>query len=172
MDFGGNSELSSFLLMLTKMEGFNTIKSILIIRDAEQDPQRAILDIKSALFHADMAVPPTVLTWSESNVKIGYLLFPTLNSTTEKGTLEDFCLQILKEERSPAVLKQITEFMQQLSSEDLRTFPRPFKTRLHTYFSITDPYVSLKVGEAAKANAFDWNTPLLLPLKNFLQQTI
>lgn len=172
MDFGGNSDLLHFLLLLTKMEGFNKVKSILVIRDAERDVRRAVQDIRNAFISANMEEPPAAFTWTHSSVKIGYLLFPKLDKAPEPGTLEDLCLRILNDEQSPYILEQVTELMDHLSSDNLRTFPREFKTKLHTYLSLTDRYVSLKIGEAARANAFCWNSPYLSPLKEFLLDAI
>ena len=66
----------------------------------------------------------------------------------------------------------IEKFMYELGKRHGREYPHDFKTKLHTYFSVTDKYVSLKIGEAAKAGAFNWNSPKLLPLKNFLLEII
>ena len=68
------------------------------------------------------------------------------------------------------MLDEINLFICKLKDKELRSFPRKFKTRLHTYFSITDNYVSLKIGEAAKAGAFNWESPKLSPLKSFLYE--
>ena len=62
--------------------------------------------------------------------------------------------------------------MNNLENKYNRSYPHEFKTKLHTYFSVTDEYVSLKIGEAAKAGAFNWNSNKLLPLKNFLSEII
>jgi hypothetical protein len=51
-------------------------------------------------------------------------------------------------------------------------FSRIFKAKLHTYFSVHNDYASLKIGEAAAAGAFDWNSPVLDPLKNFIQEIL
>ena len=58
--------------------------------------------------------------------------------------------------------------MNDLEKKYDRVFQREFKTKLHTYFSVTDKYVSLKIGEAARAGAFNWSSEKLTPLKRFL----
>ncbi len=39
----------------------------------------------------------------------------------------------------------------------------------NTYFSVTDRYVSLKIGEAARAGAFDWENKALDALRRFVE---
>lgn len=42
------------------------------------------------------------------------------------------------------------------------------KSRLHTYFSVNEKYISLKIGEAAKVGAFAWDHEKLDGLKNIM----
>ena len=100
------------------------------------------------------------------------MLFPTCDTSVQAGTLEDLCISILSEENSSAILYDIQDFMDDLGNKYNRLYPHEFKTKLHTYFSVTDAYVSLKIGESAKAGAFNWNSDKLLPLKNFLAEII
>lgn len=49
-----------------------------------------------------------------------------------------------------------------------RRFSHRHKTRLHTYFSANNKFVSMKVEEAAHAGAFNWTHPNMEPLKKCL----
>ena len=69
-------------------------------------------------------------------------------------------------------IEEIDTFMKLLGDKHKREFPHEFKTKLHTYFSITDKFVGLKIGEAAKAGVFDWNSTRLDFLKSFLLSAI
>jgi hypothetical protein len=60
--------------------------------------------------------------------------------------------------------------MESLKENRNREFPHEFKTKLHTYFSVTDDYVTMKIGEAARAGAFDWNNDKLSTLKDFIME--
>ena len=81
------------------------------------------------------------------------MLFPTCDPAPGNGTLEDLCHSFLT-----------------LLEKKGREFPRIFKNRLHTYLSTNDRYVSLKIGEAAPAGAFDWNNTSLNALRDFLSE--
>jgi len=49
---------------------------------------------------------------------------------------------------------------------------RPHKNKLHTYFSLTDDFVGLKIGESAKANAFDFSAKEFESLKTLLEEML
>lgn len=173
MDFGGNEDLPKFLKAVQTYNGYDRVLSLLVIRDAERDAESAKQSIQSAFQGADLPVPEYPYQWTteqqkNGSLKTGFLLFPTCDNNTAEGTLEDLCLQILSEKRHEDILTEIERFMSSLHEKHGREFPHEFKTKLHTYFSVTDDYVSLKIGEAANAGAFNWNSPKLEPLKNFL----
>ena len=48
-DFGGINMLSSYLKNFVKLDGFNKVKRLMIIRDAEKNYDSAISNIRSAL---------------------------------------------------------------------------------------------------------------------------
>ncbi len=167
-DFGGNEDLSNFLGALKNMSGFDEVESIMIVRDAEKDADLAVQQIRSALTRSGLASPEHAGIWVGSEPRIGFLLFPACEKESEAGTLEDLCLRILKEPASSVLLQDVDQFLDDLSQNYDRQFPHRFKTKLHTYFSVTDKFVSLKIGEAAKAGAFDWSNCKLNYLKGFI----
>lgn len=173
MDFGGNEQLAGYLSILKNMEGFQKVKSILIVRDAEKDPRAAMDTIRATLTNCGFPAPerPCQIAKSEQ-LKIGYVLFPTCTAEVIPGALEDLCLSILAEDNNEAILAEIDKLIQTLGKEFGRKFPHEFKTKLHSYFSVTDEFVSLKIGEAAKAKAFNWYSEKLIPLKNFIVEMI
>ncbi len=172
MDFGGNDDLGRFLALLKNMEGYDRVASLLIVRDAERDADAAIREIRSALRGQGLADPEGPHCWQGDAPKVGYLLFPTCAAESRPGTLEDLCLSILAETDSGEILGDIQRFMDRLSADRGRTFPHEFKTKLHTYLSVTDDYVALKVGESARAGAFDWAGAPLRPLREFLTELL
>lgn len=172
IDFGGNSDLSAYLQLLQNSENFEKVESLLIIRDAERNVERAVCEVKSALLKNNFPAPCSPHVWEGQFPKIGYLFFPTCDIVPKEGTLEDLCLSILSGSNAPCLIKEIDLFLEQLKSNCQIQVARPFKTKLHTYFSICNEYVSLKIGEAARAGAFDWSSVRLEPLKNFLLEVL
>ena len=177
IDFGGNSNLTQFLAASKRDDNFRNLKSLLIIRDAETNFQSAMQSIQKSLESNELPVPKSPFIWEapkdetpekDETPKTGFLLFPTCDAEPTNGTLEDLCFSILSNVKAPDLKQEIANFMDTLKAKHQFNFTHPFKTQLHTYFSIHNNYVSLKIGEAARAGAFDWNHKKLTPLKEFL----
>lgn len=171
-DFGGNSQLSQFLEVVRRTPGFSHVKSVLIIRDAEADARKAISEIAKALRDNLLPVPDSPCQWCGETLKVSFLLFPSCSEYLENGTLEDLCLKLLKKKEPIDILEKIDSFLDALEQESKVHFPRRFKNKLHTYFSVSDKFVSMKIGEAAKANAFDWESPILDPFRKHLLEVL
>lgn len=172
IDFGGNSELTRKLAVLKNMEGFDKVTSLLVIRDAETDAAAACLEIQYALGKNHLPVPQKPHCWEGETLKVGFVLFPVFHDPIQEGTLEDLCLSILADASAENTLKEIDLFLKRLECHRKVPFSRIFKAKLHTYFSVHQDYVSLKIGEAAAAGAFDWDHAALTSLKNFLQEVL
>lgn len=169
LDFGGNDDLDRFLMNLENMERFDQVTSIAIIRDAEKDYTKACCDVTRSLRKAGIVSPDNCGTWvhDDTGMNVGYLLFPLNN---EAGTLEDLCLNILSENNNESILSSIDTFLTTMESSYGRSYHRKHKNRLHTYLSSSDEYVSMQLGLASKAGAFNWDSVYLEPLKRFLTE--
>lgn len=169
-DFGGIQDLHQKLALFKLTPGYEMVQSLLIIRDAERDSTGAVQQIISALQKSDLPAPLGPGIVEDGVPKVGFLLFPTCDTAPTEGTLENLCCKILKEPPDPPIFDEIDAFLYRLQDQGIRDFPRRFKTELHTYLSVTDEYVSLKLGEAARAGAFDWEHIKLAPLKGFMKE--
>lgn len=170
LDFGGNEDLSAYLAALKGIEGYSDLVSLLVIRDAELDVQKAARQIQSALRTNDLEVPAAQGQWTEGIPKTCFLLFPALGTEERSGTLEDLCVTILDNTTAETPIEEIDTFVKHLEQDREQTFSHRHKTRLHTYFSVNNTFVGMKAGEAADAGAFDWSHPNLEPLKNCLSE--
>lgn len=169
-NFGGNQELRKSLELLQVTPGFSDLCSLLIIRDAEKNAQAAVEQIQSALKKYCFAVPEMQGEWKDGFPRTCFLLFPSLGREIKAGTLEDLCMSILAEPEVDKVTGRVDCFLDTLHQDGLRDFSHLHKTKLHTYFSITNKFVTKNVGLAAKAGAFNWSHPNLEPLKNCLNE--
>jgi hypothetical protein len=166
-DFGGNDDLTTFLMNLMNMDKFDQVKSLAVIRDAERDVAKACKEVGRAFNKCGFKASECCGTWTQNDtgLKVGFMLFPLNNNA---GTLEDLCLQILSENNNETILSSIDEFLSTMESSHGRRYRRKHKNKLHTYLSSTDEYVTMPLGLAAKSGAFDWGSSELEPLKNFL----
>lgn len=169
LDFGGNSNLKDYLNILKNMDKFDQVTSLAIIRDAEKNYEKACREVNKSLKTAGFRSLENSGIWEmdETGLHIGLILFP-LNGSN--GTLEDLCLNILLEENNKDVLTSIETFLRLMESSYGRHYPRKHKNMLHTYLSSSNKYVTMQIGLASKAGAFDWTSDHLLPLKDFLSK--
>ena len=169
MPFNGNEALPQFLKILPQLPGYNMVKSITIIRDAEKDPITAKQSVSSALKNHGFSAPSqTNEIVRDGTRKIAFVLFPTLSENTKEGTLEDLYVKNLVE--SPEeLIKDIDVFINGLKEKG-HNFPRIHKSRLYTYFAVTDKFTSLKLAEAAKAGAFKFDCNEMNSLKKLLKE--
>ena len=170
---GGNEDIKKLIKALPSLPNFNDIlKSIIIVRDAENNSKGANQSVQAILRNAGFAAPesPCVVAFPTErmyHVKVGYALFPVFNSTEVNGTLEDLCMQTLANPNKDAIL-DIADSAVELYQEQFGRFKRPHKNRLHTYLSLSDNFVGLKIGESANANAFDFAAHTYKPLVDLM----
>ena len=171
-NFGGNDQLRDGLAVVRRTEGFSQVKTLLVMRDAERDASAAKEQIRTALSQNDFAAPEEPGIWSDSGKPFtAYLLFPALGIAAGNGTLEHLCMDIIRREYQPEiVLPRIFGLMNKLEEDNIRTFRHGFKSKLHGFASMTDQFVGLKLGEMAKAGAFDWNSEKLAGLSDCLME--
>ncbi len=172
-DFGGITELRRYLRTMLAMDDFqSTVRSLSVIRDAETDATGACQSVKNALRANELPVPETPCSWTSAgtgrhpDIRTGFVLFPTCDGNPENGTLEDLCLRMLAAANADAVLSHADVALEPYAPQ----LSRIHKNRLHAYFSLTNDFVSMKVGEAAKAQAFRYDVPQIESLKSFLAE--
>lgn len=176
--FGGNDSMRSNLRMLSQLRNFDDLKSLLIVRDAEDDFRSAFDTIRGAIKNVntecgkDLPIPHSPRLWAKGDISVGFLIFPSCNSEPLTGTLEHLCLSILKEDKANVIMQEIEAFIGHLRDNHGRKFPRMHKTKLHTYFSVTNTFVTLKIGEAARAGAFDWEHEKMRSISDFLSEVL
>ena len=167
INFGGNNELINRLKATKLLEGFNYVKGIAVIRDAETNASGAQQSIIGSL--SNCGISGDLIS---SNP---YYLFPykDINGIWQNGTLEDLCIDIVadnvyNEVSACKLLPCCNTFLETIKNLRGGEFPRKHKNLLHTYFSATNKFVDLKIGEAARAGAFNWQHQKLNDLKAFL----
>ncbi len=63
-------------------------------------------------------------------------------------------------------MENVDKYLVDVKSQRKKDFRTTHKNKLHTYFSSTDSFVGMKIGEAAKAQCFDFSHVNLDFLKN------
>lgn len=170
-NFKGISELTAFISNLQKMDNYTEVNRIVVLRDAERDVQGAIQSIKSSLDINNLPIPDCCNEWKSSDddsMRVAYTLLPTCNNEPTVGALEDLCWDILNLNDAQSIKEDIQVFLQSIIHKYNSIGSHEHKSRLHTYLSVNKDYISLKIGEAAKAGAFNWEHEKLNALKQLL----
>ena len=172
-DFGGITQLSDFIGNLRNMDGFESVSRLMVIRDAETDPDNAVRMIQKALKDNHLPVPKEGNCWSapeEDGISTSFTLMPTCQLPYTAGALENLCWDILKDEKAVELKNEAKEFVSHIKQTYNTITSHEHKARLHTYFSINERFVTMKVGEAVRAGAFDWESEKLMPLKSLIEE--
>ncbi len=173
-NMGGNEDIRKNLSNIPKIANYNKMKSFLIVRDAEKNEFAAANSLKESIlkaFDVEISLKGNFVV-NYQNKKIGFVLLPGKDEKGEyiKGTLEDLCVSILKnkdtEFSGKELLENVDKYLVDVKSQRKKDFRTTHKNKLHTYFSSTDSFVGMKIGEAAKAQCFDFSHVNLDFLKN------
>lgn len=165
MDYGGINELSNFLRVLPQIEGYDTVSTLIVARDAECNSDSAFASIQNAMTRAGM---PTVIApfeyTEEAGLRAAVLIFP--GPGCEAGTLEDLCLSTVE---SDPIMLCVEQFVECVSVEN-GVLPRVHKNKLHCFLSGKDKYVGSKVGQASYMGAWDPTHKRLDPFKRIIAE--
>lgn len=176
-DFGGINDLRGFLKLLRVRPGFSRLKRLLVIRDAEKSADRAVQSVCDALYeggflgsasgHKNRPPNSKLIRYRYSTfdrLSVGVVILPWEDA--QEGTLEDLCLAMIKDEMQ-ASLDLAQDFTERAAA--VAPLRHPHKSRLHAYLSIHDKCVGMKIGEAAKLGAWDWQSPKAASLRRMLE---
>jgi len=171
-DFKGINDLKAFIGTLVRMDGFDLVCQILVLRDAETDVDKAITNIQNAFRVNDLLVPERPHTWKKESDSdkpaTAFTLLPKCDPEPTTGALEDLCWNILKDKHANQMRNDVLGFINDIKNNYGTISTHEHKSRLHTYFSVNEKYISLKIGEAAKVGAFAWDHEKLDGLKNIM----
>ena len=166
MNFGGIDELDNFMNVLTQLDGFDDVESLVVARDAETNYQNALDNVKNSFTRNNLFAPDNAFEFNDATPKTAIMIFPGYNNDgqLENGCLENLCLKTIDDpvlESAKQYLQNISERHEQLSHEN--------KSLIHSYLSVKNKFVGSKIGEAARFGAWNWSANVLEPFKRILE---
>lgn len=171
--YKGKDNLRNEMKAFCVAPGFSHICSLLVIRDADNNIESARDSVKDAFRERLLPVPDAEYIWaSNERIKTGFLLMPSCSSHSQNGALEDLCWKIMTEKQGKSIHEEVETFLQTLEESEIRKYSHKNKALLHTYFSATDKLIAASIGRAAEMGAFDWSSPELKPLHDFLVEMV
>jgi hypothetical protein len=161
----GVSKLKKVLKLILNAEGNKDIKSIIIVRDANGNFASACESVKNIFSELKLPTPlaPNSPISIENNFITAFLIFPSCDGTPKNGSLEDLCIKIIN--NNTDILEIAKTAVD--NSNKINVLSHKSKNILHTFLSLTNDFVSLKLGEATKHNAFNFESEDIKCLINF-----
>ena len=171
-DFNGINELAAHISSLKNMEHFEEVTHLLVLRDAETDVNKAVRMVQKAFRQNGLPVPENNNEWKyiQNSPCTAFTLLPACSKEPETGALEDLCWKLLVHNRLSEFCTDVQDFVNLAKEKYNSISAHEHKSRLHTFFSVNEKYISLKIGEAAKAGAFDWSSHWLVPLRELISE--
>ena len=160
---GGTPGFRPFLTnTLINAPNFRRLRSLGIVRDADESAASAFQSIRDSLKDASLPVPskpymPAQLQQFTVSVAI-------LPDGEEHGELEDLCLRSLQGQ--PAI-ECIEQYIDCLANVGMAC-KDPIKSKVHAFLAGGEK-PELRLGEASEAGAWDWNSSAFSQLAQFLQ---
>jgi hypothetical protein len=169
IDFKGNSELPLKLKTLRVLPGFEQVQVLVVARDMETSVESAVASIRDALTKAGFAVPDGPFETKDGTPKVAFVLFPGFDDSgnlSRAGTLEHLCLSTVS---NAGLMNCVEAFLSccEHAGSDMRY---RHKMQLHAYLAGTGDkgLVGMRIGQAARAGAWNWQHPRMKPFKDLL----
>lgn len=173
--YNGKSNLIMDLPERAINPDFHLLSGVGIVRDADNNSGSAFASVVSTLRKAELPIPAAPLASAERDgLRVSVLILPPDGG---RGELEDVCLSSIA--GSPD-MQCVDRYFDCLGSTTPLIAPnRVAKARLHAYLAAGPARAAgsaanarrrpgLRLGEAADAGVWDWDSPAFRPIKDFL----
>jgi hypothetical protein len=158
----GKTKLHNYIATLPKRPGFAKVTSIAITRDADSDADAAFQSVCAALQNAHLEAPQANGTFGVGDPRVGVFILPDCH---QNGMLEDLCLASVT---ADLAMPCVDDFIRCVENRG-RQPNNMAKARVHAWLA-SHIVPDKRLGEAALAGYWDWDSPAFDLLKQFLQQ--
>jgi hypothetical protein len=169
----GETWISHYLQGLTLRPGFERVRSVGFVRDADRAPRSKLEGLQHHLGRAKLPVPRShgvVMTVMEpKSLTVGLFIMP---DGRRRGALEDLYLDAIdyfSVRSKDRAIECVDAFIHCLDPRGRMNAARKKKTRLQVWLSSrSDP--TTRPGQAITWNLLPWDCPPLEPIRSFLRQ--
>lgn len=148
------------------MSGFDSVRSIGVVRDADDSARAAFDSVRDSLKHNNLPQPNAILMPSTDTPRTMVLIMPPDGEGTGR-MLEDLCWASMMDD--PA-MPCVAQYFECLAEKDFAHRPTAIaKARVHAFLASREE-PDLRLGEAAGKGYWNFDSPVFEQVKNFLQQ--
>jgi hypothetical protein len=169
MPIGGKTTLSRSLAALILDPDFPSVESLAVIRDADATnpgapvsaADQSFQSVSGSLARAGLSSPTVHGDFAAGQPRVGIFIVP---NGIDDGMLETLCVDSIS--MRPEV-ECVTDYFQCLQHHQL-ALNNLHKARAHAWLA-AQPKPGLRVGEAAEAGYWPWESPAFTALWSFIQ---
>ena len=160
---GGKDNFRPFIVnTLARADGLRNLRRLGVMRDADSSPTSAMQSLGAAFRDAALPVPSRPWeTVQKGDLAVTVAILP---DGTSPGDLEDLCLRSIDNQ---AMSECIERYIACAINTGAVT-AQLSKARLFAYLAVGD-VPGLRLGEAADAGVWDWDSPAFTQLADFLR---
>lgn len=161
---GGTANFRPFIIgTLKAAENLPNLRRLGIVTDADTDAVAAFQRVRDALADAGFPSPRQVWDTAQSgNLTVSIAVLP---DGSAPGDLERLCLRSIADAPLTAC---VDEYIACATAAG-QAIDELNKARLHTYLAAAGSQPGLRLGEAAEAGVWDWQSPAFDQIRQFLR---
>jgi len=163
-EVGGKDRFKKKIPVLLRTPGAGNLQAIAIIRDADDSFENAFKSVQGVLKQNLLPAPKNPGEFTQGNPKVGVFILP---DNFSPGMLENICLETVKNAEEMECVDRFIDCTRGLKKLPVeKDIP---KARVQTFLAIK-PDVPNSIGRGAQKRHWNFDSPGLYPLKNFLSQ--
>lgn len=161
----GKDNIRGFLGSLRRTPGFRKlVTSLGILRDADDDPKAAFQSVRDALAAAELPFPDQPSRVAAGPPRVAVMIIPGGGGT---GALEDLCLRAVYHD---PLMRCVEQYIDCLNAAGSRP-GGPSKARVQAFLA-SRPRAGLRLGEAAEAGYWNFQSEVYDQLRGFLRSLV
>ena len=159
ISYDGKDNFQNILGVLRAQAGFEGVKYLGIVRDADTDARAALRSVQDSLTHVGLPLPGQSVTPSEYTLRTLIQIMPPGRS---EGCLETLLWRTIPEPTASC----IDDYIECTQVPSLGS--RHAKARIYAYIA-AQKKPELRLGESARAGYWDFDHPAFEPLTEFVR---
>lgn len=167
LPIGGKTKLRENLRALKLVPGVENLKTLCVIRDADDDPRSAFQSVRDALKSAGFDPPTRPQEFQGSDPRVIIMILP---SSEACGALEDLCLESVANDEAFACVEA---FFSCLESRGICKPSRSDLKKLKVQaFLASKPKPGLELGTGAEAGCWPLDSNVFEPLRRLIKDIV
>ncbi len=159
-DVGGKDQFKKKLPALVHTSGFSDVEVLVVVRDADNDPDAAFDSVRDVLLYQRLEPPDRMNRFSNGNPRIGIFIMP---GNSDTGMLEDLCLKTVGEHPAMGCVNTFIDCVSGLDNP-----PNIMAKAKAQVFLAAMPKIVNSIGVGAQKGYWNLDSDELIDLKSFI----